>query len=76
MLITYGIELVIVNKHSPIFTKHMFLLVSILRVSRPRMVTYFKWTPIFDWYVVRHGSKNGHQKYTCLKDSGLHAQFF
>ena len=23
------------------------------------------WTPIFEWYVVRCGSKNGHQKNMC-----------
>ena len=32
------------------------------------------WTPIFEWYVVRCGSKNGHQKgIMCFKEIGLHA---
>ena len=32
------------------------------------------WTPIFEWHVVRWGSKNGHQKYMYLKEIGLRAQ--
>ena len=30
------------------------------------------WTPICVWYVVRCGSKNGHQKDMCSKVIGLH----
>ena len=30
--------------------------------------------PIYEWYVVRCGSKNGHQNDMCLKEIGLHAQ--
>jgi hypothetical protein len=29
------------------------------------------WTPIFEWYVIRCGSKNIHQNYMCLKEIGL-----
>ena len=29
------------------------------------------WTPIFEWYVVRCGSKKGHQEVMCLKEIGL-----
>lgn len=29
------------------------------------------WTPIFQWYVVRRGSKIGHQKDMCQKEIGL-----
>ena len=32
------------------------------------------WTPIFEWYVVRCGSKNGQQIYICSKQIGLCAQ--
>ena len=33
------------------------------------------WTLIFEWYVVRSGSKNGHQKgLMCLKEIGLRTQ--
>ena len=32
------------------------------------------WTPIFEWYVVRCGSKNGCQKCMCLKGTRLHSQ--
>ena len=32
------------------------------------------WTPIFEWYVVRWWSKDGHQKFMYLKEIGLRAQ--
>jgi hypothetical protein len=32
------------------------------------------WTPRFEWYVVRCGSKNKHQKDVCLEDIELRAQ--
>ena len=32
------------------------------------------WTPIFEGYVFRCGSKNGYQKVMCLKEIGLCAQ--
>ena len=38
------------------------------------MVTCFSQTAIFKWYLVKCGSKNGHQKVLCLKEIGLHAQ--
>jgi hypothetical protein len=34
-------------------------------------VIYLKWTPIFEWCVVRCKSKNGHHKATCLKEIEL-----
>ena len=37
-------------------------------------VTYWKQTPIFKWYVVKCGSKNGYQKDMSLKDIELFAQ--
>ena len=35
-------------------------------ISGPNSPTHLRWTPIPKWYVVTCGSKNGHQKYTCL----------
>ena len=32
------------------------------------------WTPRFEWYVVKCGSKNKHQRDKCLKDTELRAQ--
>lgn len=37
--------------------------VSVLgKISGPKSVTDLKWAPIFEWRVVRFGSKYGHQK--------------
>jgi len=37
--------------------------VSVLgKISGPNLVTDLKWAPIFEWRVVRLGSKFGHQK--------------
>jgi hypothetical protein len=36
-------------------------------VHIPNSTAYLNGTPIFEWYVVRSGSKNGNQKYTCVK---------
>ena len=44
------------------------------KVDEPNLITYLNWTPIFEWCVVRCGSKNGYQKDMCLKEIGLHAQ--
>lgn len=33
-----------------------------------------KWTPMFEWWMVGHGSRNGHQKSRCWKEIGLRAQ--
>lgn len=38
------------------------------------MIIHLTLTPIFDWCVVGHKSKNGHQKAKCLKEFELHAQ--
>ena len=35
------------------------------KVSGLNSVTHLKWTPIILWFVVRCGSKNGHQKRGC-----------
>ena len=43
-------------------------------VDVPNSNTTLTWTPIFESYVVRCGSKNGHQKDMSLKEIGLHAQ--
>ena len=36
--------------------------------------THMKWTPVFEWRVIRCESKNGHKKTTCLNDIGLCVQ--
>ena len=38
--------------------------------------TFLNRTPIFDWWIVRWGSKNKHHTYTCLQDIGLRLQIF
>ena len=38
------------------------------------LVPYLNWTPLFESYVIWCGSKNGFQKYACLKKIGLYAQ--
>jgi hypothetical protein len=46
-----------------------------LEVDAPESNTAIIWTPIFKWYVVWCGSKNGHQKgMMCLDEIGLCAQ--
>jgi hypothetical protein len=40
------------------------------------LVTFLKQIPIFEWWVVRCRSKDGHQKDMCLKEIGLHAQYW
>ena len=43
--------------------------------SRPNSINYLKQTPIFEWCVLRCGSKNGHQKDIMhFKEIGLRAQ--
>jgi hypothetical protein len=37
------------------------------------LVTYLRWTLIYEWWVVTSRSNNGNQK-TCLKEIGLSAQ--
>ena len=44
------------------------------KVNRPNSVTDLDREPIFEWYAVRCGFKNGAQKYICLNDIGLHVQ--
>ena len=44
------------------------------KVCRPFIVTFICQTAIFEWCVVRCRSKSRHQKVTCLKEIGLHAQ--
>ena len=43
------------------------------KVDVPRSATSINRTHLFELFVVRCGSKNGHQKNMCLKDIGLHA---
>ena len=50
------------------------LLITLLKIDVPNFNTRTIWTFIFKWYVVRCGSKNGHQNDTWLKDIGLCAQ--
>jgi len=40
----------------------------------PNLHTYADWTPVFEWYVVKCGSRNGHQKDVCLKEIRLCVQ--
>ena len=45
-----------------------------IKIDMLDSVTYLNRTPIFEWYMVRFGSKDGHQKDICLKEIGLRAQ--
>ena len=38
------------------------------------MAAFLIRTPIFEWFVVWCGSKNGYQTYMFLKEIGLHTQ--
>ena len=40
--------------------------------KRPNLITHLNRTPIFEWHVVRCGSKNGHPKDMCFREIGLH----
>ena len=44
------------------------------KVDMPKSNTTIMWTPIFEGYVVKCGSKNWHQKDMCPKEIGLCAQ--
>ena len=44
------------------------------KVDVPKSKTTIIWTPIFEWYVVRCGSKNRHPIHMCLKEIGPCAQ--
>ena len=44
------------------------------KISMPNLGTYSNWTPIFEWYVVGVGAKNGYRKDKCLKEIGLCTQ--
>lgn len=46
----------------------------VCKVSEPNSVTYHKQALIFDWSVIRCGSKNKHHNDMCLKEIGLRAQ--
>ena len=37
-------------------------------------ITHLNGVPIFEWYLVEYGSKNGYPKNMCLKRLELHAQ--
>ena len=43
-------------------------------VDVPKSNIAIIWTPTFEWYVVRCGSKNGHQKCVYMNEVTLHAQ--
>ena len=49
---------------------------TIPKVNMPNFnsVSYLNCTPIFEWCVVRVGSKNEHHKDMSIKQIGLHAQ--
>ena len=40
-----------------------------VKIDVPNSVTYFNWTPIFEWYVVGRGSKNKYQNMITILDS-------
>ena len=40
-------------------------------VDMPNSITYLDQTPIFEWYLVRCGSKNRYQKDMCIEEIGL-----
>ena len=42
--------------------------ISLIKVDMPKSNTTTMWTPAFEWYVVRCGSKNMCQKEACLKE--------
>ena len=44
------------------------------KVDNPHSVTFLIEVPIFEWYMIWCGSKNGYQKDTCSKEIGLLAQ--
>ena len=44
------------------------------KVDGPYLVHYFTHTLVFNWWVVRCTSNNGHNKDICLKKIGLHIQ--
>ncbi len=44
------------------------------KVSEPNSVTNHKQALIFDWSVVRSGSRKGHHNDMCSKEIGLRAQ--
>ena len=52
---------------------HLFELRNSGTVDVPKSNTTLSWIHIFEWYVVRRGSKNQHQKDKCSKEIGLHA---
>ncbi len=37
-------------------------------VNVPNMVAYLNWTPVFEWRLIRSGSKNGHLKDMYIKE--------
>lgn len=40
----------------------------------PNLVTFLDWIPIYECYVVKCRSKNGHRKDMYLKEIGLHTE--
>ena len=46
-------------------------MLSPLKVSRTNSVSHFQQTPIFEWCVVRCGSKNAHHKKHVFEEFGL-----
>jgi hypothetical protein len=44
---------------------------TISKVDMPKLVTSLNQTPIFQWYVVWFGSKNGYQEDMCLREIRL-----
>ena len=49
--------------------------IAIYKADVPKLSIATIWTPLFERYMIRCQSKNGHQKDKCLKETGLHVQY-
>jgi hypothetical protein len=51
------------------------VLICYFKVDTINLVTYLIQTHVIEWYVVWCGSKNGYQKYMCLKKIGVCSKY-
>lgn len=65
----------ILRKDLPMFTIYILLWNGYYLTSRPGykvdnpyLITFRNWSSLFEWYVLRCGSKNGYPKDICLKE--------
>ena len=47
---------------------------AVCKVKNPYLFAFLIRSPIFEWYVVWCGTKNGYQKYICFEEVGLRDQ--